>query len=131
MALESTDSQLWVGIVTGIGGLTMFAFSPLAGVAVDRSNRRNLLVNVRIALMSAFLVAVAVHHSGVGNRGSISIRWSGLPSAGCGYRWIRWVLTANSLIMASFSARELIGPVIVDESAFVIGLGQEVGYHDR
>ena len=41
------------------------------------------------------------------------------------------MLTANSLIMASFSARELISPVIVDESAFVIGLGQEVGYHDR
>ena len=60
MALESTDSQLWVGIVTGIGGLTMFTFSPLAAVAVDRSNRRNLLVNVRIALMSVFLVAGAV-----------------------------------------------------------------------
>ena len=63
--LESTDSQLWLGIVTGIGGLTMFAFSPLAGVAVDPSNRRNLLVNVRIALMSVFLVAAALGMSGV------------------------------------------------------------------
>ena len=38
----------------------MFAFSPLAGVVVDRSNRRNLLVSVRIALMSVFLVAAAL-----------------------------------------------------------------------
>ena len=43
LAFELTHPTLWVGIVTGIGGLTMFAFSPLAGVVVDRSNRRNLL----------------------------------------------------------------------------------------
>jgi len=43
----------------------MFAFSPLAGVVVDRSNRRNLLVSVSIALMSVFLVAAALAISGL------------------------------------------------------------------
>ncbi len=43
----------------------MFAFSPLAGVVVDRSNRRNLLVSVRIALMSVFLVAAALVWTGM------------------------------------------------------------------
>jgi len=43
----------------------MFAFSPLAGVVVDRSNRRNLLVSVRIALMNVFLVAAALVWTGM------------------------------------------------------------------
>ena len=43
----------------------MFAFSPLAGFVVDRSNRRNLLVSVRMAPMSVFLVAAALVWTGM------------------------------------------------------------------
>ena len=42
MALTLTGSQFWVGLVTGLPGLTIVLFAPLAGVAVDRYNRRNL-----------------------------------------------------------------------------------------
>ena len=46
-ALTLTGSQFWVGLVTGLPGLTIVLFAPLAGVAVDRYNRRNLIILVR------------------------------------------------------------------------------------
>ena len=51
MALTLTGSQFWVGLVTGLPGLTIALFAPFAGVAVDRYNRRNLLIGVRAAFV--------------------------------------------------------------------------------
>jgi|AP95_1055475.scaffolds.fasta_scaffold88399_2 MFS-type transporter involved in bile tolerance (Atg22 family) len=65
LTLEMTHSQLWAGMITGIGGLTIAAFSPSAGVVVDRSNRRNLLIAVRASLMLVFLLAAILVISSV------------------------------------------------------------------
>ena len=58
-ALTLTGSQLWVGLVTGLPGLTIVLFAPLAGLAVDRYNRRNLLIGVRAAFV-AFALPLGV-----------------------------------------------------------------------
>ena len=54
-ALTLTNSQFWVGLVIGIPGLTMALFAPLAGVAVDRYDRRNTLVWVRLSFVAFVL----------------------------------------------------------------------------
>lgn len=134
LALELTNSQLWVGIITGIGGLTLVAFSPVAGVVVDRSNRRNLLVSARVALMGVFLAAAVLVILGVVESWHLLLLGLAIGAikafADTTFRVFlvdlvgsERVLTANSLIQASLSAGELLGPAIVGVLIARAGVG--------
>ena len=63
-ALTLTGSQFWVGLVTGLPGLTLALFGPAAGVAVDRYDRRMLLILVRAAFVALSLPLWALALSG-------------------------------------------------------------------
>ena len=55
------DNPFWVGTVLGIRALPVLLIGPLAGVAVDRLNRKKLLIATQLFLAAlAFLFAVGV-----------------------------------------------------------------------
>ena len=61
LVLELTDSPFWVGVVLGIRALPILLVGPLAGVAIDRLDRKKLFLAAQAALVVlAFLFAVAV-----------------------------------------------------------------------
>ena len=66
LVLILTDSPLWVGISAGVAGLGLTLFSPIAGVLVDRYNRRYLLlVTLAIEMACALVMGVLVHTNNV------------------------------------------------------------------
>ena len=134
LALELTNSQLWVGLVTGIGGFTILVFSPIGGVVVDRSNRRNLLIWLKLALMTTFLAAAGLvitdlvepwHLLVVGLFiGAVNaISGTALRAFLVDLVGTERVLTANALVQASFSAGDLLGPAIVGLLIARVGIG--------
>ena len=66
LVLILTDSPLWVGISAGVAGLGLTLFSPIAGVLVDRYNRRYLLFVTLVGQMACALVmGILVHTNNV------------------------------------------------------------------
>ena len=66
LVLVLTDSPLWVGISAGVAGLGLTLFSPIAGVLVDRYNRRYLLFVTLVGQMACALVmGILVHTNNV------------------------------------------------------------------
>ena len=57
LALEVTDSEFWVGATYGMNGLSLVLFSAVAGVLVDRLNRKTLIL---IALVCQASTAAAI-----------------------------------------------------------------------
>jgi MFS family permease len=61
LALTLTDSAFWVGAVAGMGGLGLLSSSILAGVMVDRLDRRRLLMGGQVwQAIAAFIIAALV-----------------------------------------------------------------------
>ena len=137
MALTLTGSQFWVGLVTGLPGLTIALFGPFAGVAVDRYNRRNLLIGVRAAFV-AFALPLGV----LALTGEIepwhlilatllvgAVRALSLPALRAFLTDLvgrERLLSANALTGSSSSVGELVGPVV---AGFVIkALGVASGF---
>ena len=137
MALTLTGSQFWVGLVTGLPGLTIAMFGPFAGVAVDRYNRRNLLIVVRAAFV-AFALPLGV----LALTGEIepwhlilttllvgAVRALSLPALRAFLTDLvgrERLLSANALTGSSSSAGELVGPVV---AGFVVkALGVASGF---
>ena len=59
---EMTDSSFWVGTVLGIRALPILLIGPLAGVAIDRFDRKKLLMATQLLLAAiAFLFAWGVY----------------------------------------------------------------------
>ena len=56
IVLIQTDSAFWVGATAGVSGIGMTLFSPLAGVLIDRYNRKILL----LATQAFQIVLVAI-----------------------------------------------------------------------
>ena len=59
LALTLTDSPFWVGATSGVSGLGLISFAVIAGVLVDRIDRRKLLV-VGLLIQIAMATAVGV-----------------------------------------------------------------------
>ena len=57
LVLQITDSPLWVGVSSGIGGVAMTICAPWGGVVVDRFNKVDAL---RVAGLFRFVGAVAI-----------------------------------------------------------------------
>lgn len=61
LALTLTDSAFWVGAVAGMGGLGLLSSSIMAGVLVDRLDRRRLLMGGQVwQAIAASIIAVLV-----------------------------------------------------------------------
>jgi MFS family permease len=61
LVLDLTNSQLWVGLVNGLPGIAIAAFSLAGGVMVDRASPKALLVRVRLTVaVASFLMAFLV-----------------------------------------------------------------------
>ncbi|MBV8781878.1 MAG: MFS transporter [Phycisphaerae bacterium] len=59
LVFRLTHSAWWLGLVGFVGQLPLFLLSPLAGVWVDRLNRRKLLVITQtLAMLQSFALAV-------------------------------------------------------------------------
>lgn len=56
LALELTDSQAWVGAVNGLPAIVMIVLSLIGGVAADRFPKRDILLIVRLLLITLGLV---------------------------------------------------------------------------
>ena len=56
LVLDFTDSSFWVGTVLGIRALPILLIGPLAGVAVDRLDRKKLLMFTQLILAGVALV---------------------------------------------------------------------------
>ena len=122
-ALTLTNSQFWVGLVIGMPGLTMALFAPIAGVAVDRYDRRNTLVWVRLSFVAfaiplgvlAMLDTLELWHLVTASLAVGAVRAFSFPALRAFITDLvgrERVLTANALTGASSSAGELAGPVI-------------------
>ncbi len=123
MALTLTGSQFWVGLVTGLPGLTIALFAPFAGVAVDRYNRRNLLIGVRAAFVVfalplgvlALTGAMEPWHLIIAALVVGAVRALSLPALRAFLTDLvgrERLLSANALTGSSSSVGELIGPVV-------------------
>ena len=133
MALTLTGSQFWVGLVTGLPGLTIALFAPLAGVAVDRYNRRNLLIGVRAAFVAfslplgvlALTGAMEPWHLIVATLLVGAVRALSLPALRAFLTDLvgrERLLSANALTGSSSSAGELIGPVVAGVAVKALGV---------
>lgn len=133
-ALTMTNSQFWVGLVIGIPGLTMVLFAPLAGVAVDRYDRRNTLVWVRMSFVVfalplgilAMLDILELWHLVVASLAVGAIRAFSFPALRAFITDLvgrERVLTANALTGSSSSAGELAGPVVAGLLIASMGIG--------
>lgn len=133
-ALTLTNSQFWVGMVIGIPGLTMVLFAPLAGVAVDRYDRRNTLVWVRLSFVAfaiplgvlAMLDMIELWRLVVASLGVGAVRAFSFPALRAFITDLvgrERVLTANALTGSSSSAGELAGPVIAGLLIASMGIG--------
>lgn len=58
LVLIITNSPFWVGAMAGVRGATVILFSPIAGVIVDRFDRRKLLIETQL-IMTAIAIALA------------------------------------------------------------------------
>ncbi len=56
MVLEITDSAFWVGVVAGLRGAGQVLFGIVAGVIVDRFNRRMILIVVQLLRAVIYLL---------------------------------------------------------------------------
>ncbi len=133
MALTLTGSQFWVGLVTGLPGLTIVLFGPLAGVAVDRYNRRNLLIGVRAAFVVFALPLGVLALTGTMETWHLvlatllvgAVRAVSLPALRAFLTDLvgrERLLGANALTGSSSSAGELIGPVVSGFAVKAIGV---------
>ena len=133
MALTLTGSQFWVGLVTGLPGLTIALFGPLAGVAVDRYNRRNLLIAVRAAFVVfalplgvlALTGAMKPWHLVVATLLVGAVRALSLPALRAFLTDLvgrERLLSANALTGSSSSAGELVGPVVAGVAVKALGI---------
>ncbi len=62
LVLQLTDSPFWVGTVLGIRALPILLVGPLAGVAIDRLDRKKLYLTAQLGLVIiAFLFGLDVH----------------------------------------------------------------------
>ena len=132
-ALTLTGSQFWVGLVTGLPGLTLALCGPAAGVAVDRYDRRTLLILARAAfvVLSLPLWALALGgalepwHLLVATLGVGAVRALSLPALRAFLTDLvgrERLLSANSLTGASSSAGELVGPLIAGLAVATFGV---------
>ena len=133
-ALMLTNSQFWVGLVIGIPGLTMVIFAPLAGVAVDRYDRRNTLVWVRLSFVAfalplgilAVLDVLELWHLVAASLAVGAVRAFSFPALRAFITDLvgrERVLTANALTGSSSSAGELAGPVVAGILIASLGIG--------
>ena len=133
-ALMLTNSQFWVGLVIGIPGLTMVIFAPLAGVAVDRYDRRNTLVWVRLSFVAfalplgilAVLDMLELWHLVAASLAVGAVRAFSFPALRAFITDLvgrERVLTANALTGSSSSAGELAGPVVAGILIASLGIG--------
>lgn len=133
-ALTLTNSQFWVGLVIGIPGLTMVMFAPLAGVAVDRYDRRNMLVWVRLSFVVfalplgvlAMLGTLELWHLVAASLAVGTVRAFSFPALRAFITDLvgrERVLTANALTGSSSSAGELAGPVVAGVMIASLGIG--------
>lgn len=133
-ALTLTNSQFWVGLVIGIPGLTMVLFAPLAGVAVDHYDRRNILVWVRLSFVAfslplgilVMLGMLELWHLVVASLAVGAARAFSFPALRAFITDLVGrdrVLTANALTGSSSSAGELAGPVIAGLMIASLGIG--------
>ena len=130
MALTLTGSQFWVGLVTGLPGLTIALFAPLAGVAVDHYNRRNLLIGVRTAFVVfalplgilAVTGALEPWHLIVVTLAVGTVRALSMPALRAFLVGRDRLLSANALTGSSSSAGELIGPVVMGVAVKALGV---------
>ena len=133
MALTLTGSQFWVGLVTGLPGLTIALFAPFAGVVVDRYNRRNLLIAVRTAFVALALPLGVLALTGDMEPWHLvlatlvvgAVRSLSLPALRAFLTDLvgrKRLLSANALTGSSSSAGELIGPVVVGFAISAFGV---------
>jgi MFS family permease len=142
LVLELTDSQFWVGLVVGIGGVPMVLLSPLGGVIADRLDRRRVLIVGRLVPAIFILVAVYLvtsefaqpwHLVGIVLAMGLSKALSG-PAGGALVADLvpqQRLFAASSLTAVAGNAGEIYGPAIagyliatqgVDAALFAIGL---------
>ena len=65
LALEVTDSAFWVGATFGVKGLSIMAFSTVAGVMADRLNRKALILvtmSIQAILMASVAALILTEH---------------------------------------------------------------------
>lgn len=60
LMLDLTDSEFWVGMVGFAGGIPILLFSIPAGILIDRSDRRRILIACQAALAVLGVVLVAL-----------------------------------------------------------------------
>lgn len=61
LALTVTDSPVWVGVSSGVGGLALVSFSLVAGVLADRYDRRKLVIGALcVHIVLASIVAALI-----------------------------------------------------------------------
>ena len=65
IVLMETNSAFWVGVTAGVSGVGLTLFSPVAGVLIDRYNRKLLLVITQFGqiLLTGFLGIVAFYEA--------------------------------------------------------------------
>lgn len=65
LVLVLTNSPLWVGVAAGLRGISQALFSILGGPAVDRGDRRKILLLTQVvaALSALALALLLMHHA--------------------------------------------------------------------
>lgn len=135
LVYDLTGSALLLGAVNGVRAIPFFLVGPLAGVAIDRVNRRKLLIWVQVymALTAAlFALDVLTHNvqvwhlfvftfaTGMGWAVSMPLRQSIVPSLVPRDD----LMNAISLNSAAFNVTRIVGPALGGILITVLGPGE-------
>ena len=123
VALELSDSQMWVGLSLGAIALPIILFSLLSGAIVDRLARRQIIIMSQLILTSLLFLIVLLLGSG-----KLEVWHLPLITIGVGTVFAFWIpardvymvesvkenqiLTANSLTAVSNNTAEMLAPTI-------------------
>ena len=134
LVLQITDSPLWVGISSFLGGLTMVVFSPMGGVIIDRVKKvravqtAGLFRGVGAVVIAALIFSDSVQlwhvlifpiASGI----TASVRMPGLMALSLDIVGRKRLMSATAARMASMMVIGVVVPLAIGRVVDSVGMG--------
>ncbi len=134
LVLQITDSPLWVGISSFLGGLTMVVFSPIGGVFIDRVKKVRAVqgaglfrgIGAAVIAVLIFSDSVELWHAllfPIASGITASVRIPGLMALSLDIVGRKRLVSATAARVASMMVMGVVVPLTIGRAADGVGMG--------